>query len=73
VFSAVDDLLVPVNYGDSWIGTSPFVDPITQQEGNALHLQVSEYIDTYLSAAGMIRCTKGAWMWLPWDTGTAIP
>jgi hypothetical protein len=63
-------LAVPLNYEGPWIGTSPFADPLYQEPGRNLNLLVGDQPDTYLSAAGVLRCTKGAWMFLPWDALT---
>jgi hypothetical protein len=60
-------LQVPVDDSGPWIGTSPFGEPIYQEAGNVLHLQVSGNVDTYLSSEGMLRCTQGAWMWIPFS------
>jgi hypothetical protein len=49
-----------------WIGTSPFAEPLFQEPGGELPLLVSEAVDTYFSAAGFLRCTRGVWAWVPW-------
>jgi hypothetical protein len=50
-----------------WIGTSPFAEPLFQEPGGELPLLVSEAVDTYFSAAGFLRCTRGVWAWVPWE------
>jgi hypothetical protein len=61
---AREELLIPVS-GGPWIGSSPFAEPLIQEAGQELRVQVCGDIDTYISANGMIHCTKGAWIWYP--------
>jgi hypothetical protein len=49
--------------GGPWIGASPFAKPIM---GDPLVLGVNVSVDTYFSAVGMLRVTKGARMFLFW-------
>jgi hypothetical protein len=60
-----EELRVPVRSGGTWIGTSPFGEPVYQEAGTVLQLLVSGNGDTYLSSKGMLRCTQEAWMWIP--------
>jgi hypothetical protein len=56
-------LLVPLCGEARWIGSSPFAAPFSQAAGDSLCLPVSGAIDTYVCAAGILRCTQGAWIW----------
>ncbi|MDR2633251.1 MAG: hypothetical protein LBC51_06465 [Treponema sp.] len=58
-------LQVPVGCRGPWIGSSPFGEPLYEEAGKGLQVQVSGTVDTYLSSEGMLRCTQGAWMWIP--------
>jgi hypothetical protein len=66
------NMQVPVNHRGPWIGTSPFADPLYQETGKALQIPVGEQPDTYLSSAGILRCTKDAWIFLPWDSSAIM-
>lgn len=61
------DMAVPVPHEGFWIGASPFADPIYQEPGTDLLLQVCETVDTYLSSSGKLRCTQDAWILMPWE------
>jgi hypothetical protein len=58
---------IPVQYEGYWIGTSPFAEPIYQKAETELFLQVHEKTETYLSVIGILRCTKDAWILIPYD------
>ncbi|MDR3343333.1 MAG: hypothetical protein LBT14_11220 [Treponema sp.] len=62
-----EELSIPVPQGNRWIGASPFAEPVNREAGDSLHLLVTSKVDTYLSSAGILRCTKGVWIWLPWE------
>jgi hypothetical protein len=65
-----DELRVPLPLGVSpdmpWIGASPFAEPLFPGPGGELRLPVSDAVDTYFSAAGFLRCTRGIQAWIPW-------
>lgn len=63
-----EELSVPVPQGDRWIGTSPFMEALNREAGDSLHLQVSSQVDTYIASAGMVRCTQGIWIWIPFKS-----
>jgi hypothetical protein len=47
-----------------WAGSSPFAEPLTFGEGAAV-FPVRETIDTWVSEAGILRCNREAWIFLP--------
>ncbi|MDR3167411.1 MAG: hypothetical protein LBT93_05660 [Treponema sp.] len=49
-----------------WIGPSPFAEPLVPGPEGELRLPVGEGVDTYFSAAGFLRCTRGIWAQVPW-------
>jgi hypothetical protein len=60
-----EELVVPVSSGP-WIGTSPFMAPVNAENGTDLRLKAGDTVDTYFSQTGMLRVTKGLWMFIPW-------
>jgi hypothetical protein len=54
---------IPVSFSGFWLGTSPFAPAIPQSPGEDLALPVP---GTYFSSLGLLRCTPGAWMLIPW-------
>jgi hypothetical protein len=61
------DMLIPVQHKGFWISTSPFAEPLYQEAGTDLSLQVCEKIDIHLSSAGILHYTKNAWILMPWE------
>jgi len=53
---------IPVNCGP-WIGTSPFAPPLFFE--TAPVFPVRQAADTWVSAEGILRCNKQAWILLP--------
>jgi hypothetical protein len=64
---------IPVQHEGYWIGESPFAEPIYQEAGTELFLQirVNGKPATYFSAAGLLRCTQDAWMLIPYSAFSA--
>jgi hypothetical protein len=62
-----EDLPVTLPHGGPWMGTSPFAVPLVRKAGESVLFRVTGDIDTYISPAGILRCTAGAWIWLPWE------
>jgi hypothetical protein len=62
-----EDLPVPLPHGGPWIGSSPFMAPVIREPGESFVFRVTNDIHTYVSPAGILRCTAGAWIWLPWE------
>jgi hypothetical protein len=56
---AREDLSLPLNPGP-WIGTSPFAAPLIFEDGVVPFFPVREKPDTWVSAEGVLRCSKGA-------------
>jgi hypothetical protein len=63
---ATEDLPVILPHGGPWIGPSPFEEPILGQTGKKALFRVTGNVDTYVSPAGILRCTRGVRIWLPW-------
>jgi hypothetical protein len=66
---ATEALPVSLPHGGPWIGPSPFEEPVLGRTGETTLFQVTENVDTYISPAGILRCTRGAWIWRPWEEG----
>lgn len=63
---AREELAVAIPSGGPWIGASPFAAPLPWQAGETVRIGVNARADTYASPGGVLRCTRGAWVWLPW-------
>jgi hypothetical protein len=61
------ELRLPMPPGETWIGTSPFAETRHWQEGEWASLEAGDGVDTALSPRGMLRYTRAAWVWIPWD------
>jgi hypothetical protein len=66
-----EPLPVPLPHGGPWIGPSPFGVPLLGETGEIALFPVTGSVDTYISPAGLLRCTQNVWIWLPWDAGPA--
>jgi hypothetical protein len=64
---AAEELPVPLPHGGPWIGPSPFGAPVLGEPGEIALFRVTGKVDTYVSPAGLLRCTRNAWIWLPWE------
>jgi hypothetical protein len=53
-------------HDDFWTATNPFVEPISLRPGQPLILSVKESPETWVSNSGLLRCHKGAWIFIPW-------
>lgn len=49
-----------------WFGSSPFAQALVPAPGEALKLSAREEPEMYLSSLGLLRCTKDAWIFIPW-------
>jgi hypothetical protein len=49
-----------------WIGISPFAIPIINLLDEPLVIQVGQEPETWVSTNGLIRCHRGAWVYIPW-------
>jgi hypothetical protein len=49
-----------------WAGTSPFAEPLSFEEDAAV-FPVRETVEAWVSKAGILRCSKTAWIFLPWE------
>jgi hypothetical protein len=67
-----EPLLVPLTLEARWFGASPFAPPFTQTGGESLVLDVSDAVDTYVCAEGILRCTRGAWIWQRWNADGGV-
>jgi hypothetical protein len=63
---AREDLPIALPQDGPWTGPSPFGEPVLGETGEIALFPVSGNVDTYVSAGGILRCTRGAWIWLPW-------
>ncbi|MDR2185060.1 MAG: hypothetical protein LBO80_05255 [Treponema sp.] len=62
-----EQLLITVPQGGPWTGASPFAEQKDWQAGAGLILEVTDDVDTYLAPGGMLKVSRNAWIWLPWD------
>ncbi|MDR2110725.1 MAG: hypothetical protein LBP32_05400 [Spirochaetaceae bacterium] len=62
-----EKLPVTVPQSGPWVGTSPFAEPLILEAGKTASLDVTGEVDTYISAGGILRCTRGAWIWIPFE------
>jgi hypothetical protein len=53
--------------GETWITPSPFAPARSWQEGEWVELEADLEVETLLSPQGMLRYTRDAWIWRPWD------
>jgi hypothetical protein len=68
-----EDLSITVPQEGPWIGNSPFAEQKNWEAGAGLILQVTDSVDTYIAPGGLLRVSKGAWIWLPWDGTGVLP
>jgi hypothetical protein len=61
-----EEVSLPVSSGP-WIGTSPFAAPLIVQDGTAALFPAREAVDLWVSAEGMLRCNRNAWIFLEWE------
>jgi hypothetical protein len=57
-------LSVPVGPGP-WIGVSPFAEPLLFEAPPVF--PVRDEPDTWVSAGGLLRCNREAWLFVPWE------
>jgi hypothetical protein len=50
-----------------WLGASPFAAPVTPDEKGVLRFNISGETETYFSAKGILRISRKAWNFYPWD------
>ncbi|MDR2499772.1 MAG: hypothetical protein LBD37_01665 [Treponema sp.] len=50
-----------------WAGTSPFEAFPPWEQGERAVLDASGEVRALVSSGGMLRYTRGAWLWMPWD------
>ena len=62
--------ILPINPDPSlsrfWAGYSAFADLVEARSGEPLNLPVTETAETWIGESGILRCQKGAWIFLPW-------
>jgi hypothetical protein len=51
--------------GGSFTGPSPFAKPLFPEPGRGFRFRVTARSDTYVSAGGILRVSKDAWIWNP--------
>lgn len=49
-----------------WIGASPFAPPLVFGDGENPAFPVGARPGSWVSSAGMLRCTQAAWILIPW-------
>jgi hypothetical protein len=61
----VENLPVIVPQSGFYLGTSPFREPLFLEKDETAFFPVTGNVDTYACAEGLLRCTKGTWLWIP--------
>jgi hypothetical protein len=56
---------LPLGYAGFWVSASPFAEPVYQDDGADLALNLCDAIETYVSSMGILRCSKTAWVLTP--------
>jgi hypothetical protein len=51
-----------------WLGPSPFAVPLSPDKEGALNFKITGRTETYFSEKGLLRLSKGAWIFYPWET-----
>jgi hypothetical protein len=64
---SLEEIALAVPAPGPWMGTSPFAESLPWEAGETIRLGVSGGMDVYFSAAGMLRCTRETWIWIPWE------
>jgi hypothetical protein len=64
---AEEELPVPMDAvgGSPFFGPSPFAKPLVPEPGAEFHFRVTPRRDTYLSAGGILRVSRKAWVYYP--------
>ncbi|MDR2757811.1 MAG: hypothetical protein LBB78_00350 [Spirochaetaceae bacterium] len=60
-----EDLPVTIPQSGLYLGTSPFREPRFLEKDETALFPVTGNVDTYVTAQGLLRCTKGVWLWIP--------
>jgi hypothetical protein len=60
-----EEIPVTIPQSGLYLGTSPFQEPRFLEKDETATFPVTGNVDTYITAQGMLRCTKGAWLWIP--------
>jgi hypothetical protein len=63
------DVRIPVP-GILWIGVSPFAQPVKPDTGEAPVFPVGASGSTWVSSAGILRCTVRDWILIPWPVSS---
>ena len=63
--TAREPVTLPLRHEGFWISASPFADPVYQASGADLNLNLCGAVETYLSSAGILRCSTSAWVLTP--------
>ncbi|MFP3090390.1 hypothetical protein LQZ21_08695 [Treponema sp. TIM-1] len=61
-----EDLPVSIPQSGLYLGMSPFQEPRFLEKDETVLFPVTGRVDTYVTAQGLLRCTQGAWLWIPW-------
>lgn len=59
--------LAAPGFGGRGAGTSPFAEPVVRETGESLRLRAGKAPETFVSAAGILRCTETVWIWMPFE------
>jgi hypothetical protein len=59
------ELPVTIPQSGLYLGTSPFQEPLFWEKDATVLFPVTGKVDTYATTEGLLRCTTGAWLWIP--------
>jgi hypothetical protein len=62
---ALEELPVIIPWTGIYLGSSPFAEAFHGEAGETAVFSVDGGVDTYVSAGGILRCTRGVWMPIP--------
>lgn len=62
-----EDLMVTIPQSGLYLGTSPFQAPRFLEKDETALFPVTGKVDTYATNQGLLRCTQGVWLWMPWE------
>jgi hypothetical protein len=60
-----ENLPVTIPQSGCYLEASPFREPLFLEKDETAVFSVTGNVDTYVTTEGVLRCTKGVWVWIP--------
>jgi hypothetical protein len=60
-----ENLSVTIPQSGFYLGASPFREALFLEKDETVFFPVTGDVDTYVTTEGLLRCTKGVWLWMP--------